>query len=436
MVESKADVTKILVHRNAAGEIVGYFAAHEFHRSLHGRECVVLRGEAGRRLAPPAEVARRLRSVALFEGLSGAQIAALAARAEVVQAPAGTVLVTVGELGSDLFVIDRGGVHITARGPDGEEVVLDQLDPGDVFGEIAALVGEPRSATVRSATRVTLARSGRCWPRAADPGCTPRSGPLSERRSGRDGRRRPRPGGAGTGPRAGGALRGANGARACGAGGGCPRARRTRSAARPARPGVVSPGRRRPPPPGGSRCGTTVTAGEARRARPAQGGARPAPRARRAPRVAGRRRPPASGGSPLERAPKCGPVATRHAEQQHDDRPRRYVRRPPERDRGDAPRGRPVVHGDEAARSVAAAAAPTTPPPPPPRPQPPPPQARGGADHRDDRRPGTPALDAAAALAERLRGDRPLTRGELERFRWSGERQLGASGDCCAAASV
>ena len=335
VVESPADRTSILVHRDGAGAIVGYFAGHEFHRTLHGRACVVLRGEAGLlrafrgsgsnlrfglgvaarlvlgspnrpvyylgclvhpssyyqlaryvrpvwpsreaqpddatrafmaeladsfklkcvaddplvrqvgwrtrdseaergywqrsprpearffreanpgygeghglvSLAPlnmasisgaiariagegaarnlstardslrrlpvlsrwlgPAEIARHLRAAPLFEGLGEAQIAALTARAEVVQAPAGRVLFTRGDIGGDLYIIVSGGVHVTAQAPDGEEEVLDQLDPGDVFGEIAALTGEARTATIRTATRCTLIRLERAALRTA-----------------------------------------------------------------------------------------------------------------------------------------------------------------------------------------------------------------------------------------------------------------------------
>jgi CRP-like cAMP-binding protein len=43
----------------------------------------------------------------------------------------------------------------------GEDVLLDQLDAGDVLGEIGALGGEPRTASARTATRATLIRIGR-----------------------------------------------------------------------------------------------------------------------------------------------------------------------------------------------------------------------------------------------------------------------------------
>ncbi|MFO0608744.1 MAG: cyclic nucleotide-binding domain-containing protein [Polyangiales bacterium] len=103
----------------------------------------------------PAERRRRLRALPLLRGLDDARVAALAERARVVTVPAGAVVVREGERSDELFVIDSGSVLITASRRDGE-VVLDRLDAGDVFGEVAALTGEARTATARAATRATL----------------------------------------------------------------------------------------------------------------------------------------------------------------------------------------------------------------------------------------------------------------------------------------
>jgi CRP-like cAMP-binding protein/uncharacterized protein (DUF2236 family)/bacterioferritin-associated ferredoxin len=105
----------------------------------------------------PAELRRRLRAVSLFRGLDDQQLARVAARAEISTLPAGRVLMQQGERGDELFVIDSGSVRIVASRRN-EEVLLDQLDAGDVFGEIATLTGEPRTATARTATRCTLIR--------------------------------------------------------------------------------------------------------------------------------------------------------------------------------------------------------------------------------------------------------------------------------------
>lgn len=47
VIESKAEHTWIQVHKNEAGEIVGYFALHVFERLLGGQPSAVFRGEAG-----------------------------------------------------------------------------------------------------------------------------------------------------------------------------------------------------------------------------------------------------------------------------------------------------------------------------------------------------------------------------------------------------
>ena len=119
------------------------------------------------------EAVGRLRTVPLFARLAESQLAALAARAELVEVAEGQVLVDRGEGSDDLFVVDQGGVDIVARGPTGEEHVLARLDAGEVFGEVAALTGEPRSMTVRAATRAALIRLDRASllaSMAADPG--------------------------------------------------------------------------------------------------------------------------------------------------------------------------------------------------------------------------------------------------------------------------
>ena len=47
VVESKAEHTWIQVHKNEAGDIVGYFAMHVFEKPLNGVTTAVFRAEAG-----------------------------------------------------------------------------------------------------------------------------------------------------------------------------------------------------------------------------------------------------------------------------------------------------------------------------------------------------------------------------------------------------
>lgn len=59
--------------------------------------------------------------------------------------PAGAVLFEEGDPGSRMYVIRSGGVRIV-KWVGGREIVLARLGPGEAFGEMALLEGQPRSA--------------------------------------------------------------------------------------------------------------------------------------------------------------------------------------------------------------------------------------------------------------------------------------------------
>ncbi len=64
---------------------------------------------------------------------------------------AGEVLVTEGDVASDLFLVTEGEVEAVRAGTDGD-VVLGRLGAGDIVGEVALFDRGPRSATVRART--------------------------------------------------------------------------------------------------------------------------------------------------------------------------------------------------------------------------------------------------------------------------------------------
>ena len=71
---------------------------------------------------------------------------------------AGAVLWQEGDPGNHVVLLQEGRLEVSHQTPDGEEIVLRHLYPGAVVGEMAALDGQARSATVRarSASRVLL----------------------------------------------------------------------------------------------------------------------------------------------------------------------------------------------------------------------------------------------------------------------------------------
>ncbi len=86
----------------------------------------------------------------LFRDLSPGARAALLRGFEAREVPADTVLVEQGAPAGDLWLVVDGEVTVHRREGDDEAVQVATLGPGDVFGEIALLTGEPATATVRA----------------------------------------------------------------------------------------------------------------------------------------------------------------------------------------------------------------------------------------------------------------------------------------------
>jgi len=62
-----------------------------------------------------------------------------------------------GEGGGTLFIVLSGYLKATTSGADGSELLLSIMGPGEVFGELSLLDGEPRSASVSTLESAELA---------------------------------------------------------------------------------------------------------------------------------------------------------------------------------------------------------------------------------------------------------------------------------------
>jgi CRP/FNR family cyclic AMP-dependent transcriptional regulator len=62
--------------------------------------------------------------------------------------PRNTILFSKGDKSDSLYILCSGKAKAIARDEQGKEIVLGLIGPGEYFGEMAALDGEPRSATI------------------------------------------------------------------------------------------------------------------------------------------------------------------------------------------------------------------------------------------------------------------------------------------------
>jgi CRP/FNR family cyclic AMP-dependent transcriptional regulator len=96
----------------------------------------------------PMDIAQLRKRSVIFEALDDEEAATIMQLARVVNHPARHTVFQEGESGDHLLVVMQGRVKVSLISPDGKEAILSILEPGDVFGEMALLDSEPRSASI------------------------------------------------------------------------------------------------------------------------------------------------------------------------------------------------------------------------------------------------------------------------------------------------
>src|SRR6266850_192516 len=88
------------------------------------------------------------RRFALFAELDDRELGSIATVAKSRRYAKDDVVFHADESGDVFCLIREGRVKVTMISPEGKEIILSMLGPGDFFGEMALLDDEPRSATV------------------------------------------------------------------------------------------------------------------------------------------------------------------------------------------------------------------------------------------------------------------------------------------------
>jgi CRP-like cAMP-binding protein len=91
-----------------------------------------------------------LQRMPIFATMEDEEINLLVSRLAVEQASPGQVVIRQGDKGDKFYIIAQGHVEVSVRDERGVSEVVNQLDRGDYFGELALLHDAPRSATCRA----------------------------------------------------------------------------------------------------------------------------------------------------------------------------------------------------------------------------------------------------------------------------------------------
>ena len=107
------------------------------------------------------DVAALLREAGLFSGLGPGDLQACAARFRPAAFAKGEMIFARGDPGAHIYVVAEGQIRLAISTSEGRELSFEIVGPGAMFGEIAVLDGEPRSAdaTALAPTRAFLLRA-------------------------------------------------------------------------------------------------------------------------------------------------------------------------------------------------------------------------------------------------------------------------------------
>jgi CRP-like cAMP-binding protein len=107
------------------------------------------------------DLADWLRDLWLLQGVSESAIAAFGRTGRVRTLAPGQMLFEQGDPAEAIYLVRTGRIAIRLAVADGRELVLDELHPGDLFGELALLTGQPRTSGAVARGRAEVVAIGR-----------------------------------------------------------------------------------------------------------------------------------------------------------------------------------------------------------------------------------------------------------------------------------
>ena len=156
-----AFVMPVMLIRVGAFETLGVSGVLAIVISIIG--VAILGSDANRAETPYEAIVHRVAKLDLFTGVPNSRLEQAMHRLVEVPMVAGQAAVTQGEAADRFYIIEKGAFTVTqVQSPGAAPVVLRQLGPDQVFGELGLLNSAPRSATVTAdVDGVLLALAGK-----------------------------------------------------------------------------------------------------------------------------------------------------------------------------------------------------------------------------------------------------------------------------------
>jgi CRP/FNR family transcriptional regulator, cyclic AMP receptor protein len=96
---------------------------------------------------PVSDPRKFLESMSLFAGLAEASLQTLMRDCKFIKVEKGQFIFFQSDPSEKVYIVRSGLVSIVLESPDGREIVINEMRPGDFFGEVGVLTRQPRSTS-------------------------------------------------------------------------------------------------------------------------------------------------------------------------------------------------------------------------------------------------------------------------------------------------
>jgi small-conductance mechanosensitive channel/CRP-like cAMP-binding protein len=144
-------ITSILNHLHQAGISLAYQKHDMFFAQMPPRQ-----------LDRRADKSALLKRVEIFSALTAEEMTTLAGQMKERRYKAGQAIVNQGEAGDSMYILVEGLLEVRSSIDNGQrQIKVHVIQPGEFFGEMSLLTGEPRSATVLGSTEAIVYEIGK-----------------------------------------------------------------------------------------------------------------------------------------------------------------------------------------------------------------------------------------------------------------------------------